>query len=79
MHDDGDLELGRIAAEIDAAATQARRYRAKDFWVPYGKQSQFFATGRFRERGFFAGTQLGKTEALAYETASLVSQRSLVD
>jgi hypothetical protein len=65
-----DVELGRIAAEIEAASQQARRYRAMDYWSQYPKQSQFFATGqRFRERGLFAGTQLGKTESAAYETA----------
>ncbi len=65
-----DVELGRLAAEIEAAGQEARRYRAKDWWRPYGKQSQFFATGlRFRERGLFAGTQLGKTECAAYEVA----------
>jgi phage terminase large subunit-like protein len=69
MHDNGDIEVGRLAAEIDAAAMQARRYRAKDFWTAYPKQLQFFATGRFRERGLFAGTQLGKTECAAYELA----------
>jgi phage terminase large subunit-like protein len=65
-----DVELGRLAAEIEAAGAEQRRYRAKDWWTPYPKQAQFFATGtRFRERGLFAGTQLGKTEALAYEVA----------
>ena len=65
-----DVELGRLAAEIEAASAEQRRYRAKDWWTPYPKQAQFFATGtRFRERGLFAGTQLGKTEALAYEVA----------
>jgi hypothetical protein len=66
---DNDVELGSIAAEIEAASTNARRYRAKDFWTPYPKQSAFFATGRFRERGLFAGTQLGKTESAAFELA----------
>src|SRR5258708_388431 len=66
-----DVELGRLAAEIEAASAEAKRYRAKDFWSPYPKQAQFFATGvRFRERGLFAGTQLGKTECAAFEMAS---------
>ena len=65
-----NYELGRLAAEIEAASAENRRYRAKDYWTPYPKQSQFFATGlRFRERGLFAGTQLGKTESAAYEMA----------
>jgi phage terminase large subunit-like protein len=65
-----DVELGRLAAEIDQASKESRRYRAMDFWSPYPKQLQFFATGqRFRERGLFAGTQLGKTESAAYEMA----------
>lgn len=68
--DNQDVELGRLAAEIEAASIEQRRYRAKDWWQSYPKQSQFFATGiQFRERGLFAGTQLGKTEALAYEMA----------
>src|SRR5262249_60378348 len=65
-----DVELGRLAAEIDAESAKARRFRALDFWRPYPKQAQFFATGlRFRERGLFAGTQLGKTESAAFEMA----------
>lgn len=69
MLEGDDIELGRVAAEIDAAGVIARKYRAKDFWVGYPKQQAFFATGRFRERGLFAGTQLGKTECAAYELA----------
>ena len=54
--DHEDVELGRLAAEIEAASAEQRRYRAKDWWQPYPKQAQFFATGiRFRERGLFAG------------------------
>jgi hypothetical protein len=65
-----DVELGRVAAEIEAASQQARKYRAMDYWRPYPKQAQFFATGlRFRERGLFAGTQLGKTECAALRRA----------
>jgi phage terminase large subunit-like protein len=71
MREEEDLELGRLAAEVEAASAEARRYRAKDWWRPYPKQDQFFATGlRFRERGLFAGTQLGKTECAAFETAA---------
>src|SRR5260221_835061 len=63
-----DYEIGRLAAEIEAAGIEARRYRAKDWWKPYPRQAQFFATGQHhRERGLFAGTQLGKTECAAYE------------
>src|SRR6266536_2196996 len=63
-----DVELGRVAAEIEQASRDARKYHAADFWQPYPRQSQFFATGiQFRERGLFAGTQLGKTECLAFE------------
>ena len=65
---DQNYELGRMAAEIEAAANENRKYQVVDYWVPYPKQSQFFATGlRFRERGLFAGSQLGKTESAAYE------------
>jgi len=70
MDDPKDMELGRMAAEIDAAGAERRRYRAIDWWRPYPKQAQFFETGqRFRERGLFAGTQLGKTESAAFEIA----------
>jgi phage terminase large subunit-like protein len=70
MHDDGDVELGRIAAEIDAAGIEASRYRRKDFWRPYPKQQEFFAgSARCREIGLFAATQSGKTECAAYALA----------
>jgi phage terminase large subunit-like protein len=69
-----NYEVGRIAAEIEAASAAARRYKAKDWWQPYPKQAQFFATGeRHRERGLFAGSQLGKTESAAYELACHLS------
>jgi hypothetical protein len=65
-----NVELGRLAAEIEQASKDQRRFRAMDYWRPYPKQLQFFATGqRYRERGLFAGTQLGKTESAAYEVA----------
>jgi len=68
--DDRDHEVGRKAAEIEAAARRAQRYRKMDYWRPYPKQAEFFAAGaKFRERGFFAGTQLGKTECAAFELA----------
>ena len=68
--DDQNYELGRMAAEIEQASAENRKYRAKDYWTPYPKQAQFFATGqRFRERGLFAGSQLGKTECAAFEMA----------
>jgi phage terminase large subunit-like protein len=72
MHDSAyeDIELGRMAAEVEAAADEARRYRRKDFWQPYPKQSEFFSGGTmFRERGLFGGTQVGKTETGAFEMA----------
>jgi phage terminase large subunit-like protein len=63
-----DYEIGRLASEIESAGIEARRYKAKDFWTAYPRQAQFFATGQHhRERGLFAGTQLGKTECAAYE------------
>jgi len=68
MSNDHDPEVGRLAAEVAKAAAEQQKYRRKDFWVPYSKQSQFFATGlRYRERALFAGTQLGKTECAAFE------------
>jgi phage terminase large subunit-like protein len=68
-----DYELGRMAAEIEAASKDARRYKLLDFWRPYPKQREFFATGNKRERGFFAGTQVGKTESAAFEMACHLS------
>ena len=63
-----DVELGRLAAEIEAASILQQRYRRKDWWQAYAKQLAYFETGlRFRERALFAGTQLGKTECAAFE------------
>jgi phage terminase large subunit-like protein len=74
--EDNDFELGRLAAEIEQAARDGRRFRAMDHWVPYPKQAQFFATGqRFRERGLFAGTQLGKSESAAFEMSCHLTGR----
>ena len=68
--DDKNVELGRKAAEIEAAARKAQRYRRADYWLPYPKQREFFDFGaRHRERALFAGSQLGKTEAAAFELA----------
>src|SRR5437763_13526950 len=65
-----DVELGRLAAEIEAASALQQRYRRKDWWQAYAKQLAYFQTGlRFRERALFAGTQLGKTESAAFEMA----------
>jgi phage terminase large subunit-like protein len=65
-----DVELGKLAVEIEAATAEAQRYRRKDFWLPYPKQAQFFENGlRFRERGLFAATQVGETECAAFELA----------
>src|SRR5262249_30579660 len=63
-------ELGRLAAEIEAATLESQRFEKLFHWKPYPKQSAFFATGnRFRERAMMAGTQLGKTECASYELA----------
>ena len=65
-----DPEVGRVAAEIEKLTQESKQYRKLDHWLPYPKQRQFLETGaRFRERGFFAGSQLGKTETGAYEMA----------
>ena len=67
---DHDPEIGRVAAEIEAASQKSRRYRKMDFWRPYPKQQEFFAaTLRHREVGFFAGSQIGKSDAGAILTA----------
>ena len=68
--DPKDENVGRLAAVVEEAAKKARLYRRMDYFQPYPKQQQFFATGqRYRERGFFAANQIGKTEAGGYETA----------
>ena len=71
--DDGeyrDVQLGRVAAQIEAAGQRARKYCAMDFWRPYPKQREFFAAGKdHREVAQFAGSQLGKTEGAAYQMA----------
>jgi phage terminase large subunit-like protein len=70
-HDDENHELGRLAAEIEAASVQQQRYRQMDYFTPYPKQLQFFeASNRHREVGFFAGTQLGKSEAGGFMMAA---------
>ena len=67
---DHDPEIGRVAAEIEAASQKSRRYRKLDFWRPYPKQQEFFcATLHHREVGLFAGSQLGKTESAAFMMA----------
>jgi phage terminase large subunit-like protein len=69
--DDRDHEVGRKAAEIEAAARKAQRYRRMDYWRPYPRQEEFIAlTRRYRESGFFAATQVGKTETAAFVTAA---------
>ena len=68
--DDKNVELGRVAAEIEHAARQSMRYRKMDHWRPYPRQQEFFcATLRHREVGLFAATQVGKSEAAAYWVA----------
>jgi phage terminase large subunit-like protein len=68
--DDRDHEVGRKAAEIEAAARRAQRYRRMDYWRPYPRQADFIAATRLhREVGFFAATQSGKTETAAFLTA----------
>jgi hypothetical protein len=68
--DDRDHEVGRKASEIRRAAELAQRYRKLDYWQPYKKQAEFFAASHHhREVGFFAATQVGKTEAAAILTA----------
>ena len=65
-----DPEVGRVAAEIEKLTQESKLYRKLDHWLPYPKQRQFLEAGaRYRERGFFAGSQLGKTECGAYEMA----------
>jgi phage terminase large subunit-like protein len=64
--DDELREIVKLLEQIE----ERKRYRLMDFFVPYDKQTQFFDAGlTYRERMFFAGNQLGKTEAGAFEMA----------
>jgi phage terminase large subunit-like protein len=70
-NDDRDHEIGRKAAEIEAAARRAQRYFKLNYWRPYPRQEEFIAlTRRYRESGFFAATQVGKTETAAFVMAA---------
>ncbi len=61
-----DAELRKILLELE----RRRKYQRIDFFEPYPKQRDFFALGAaYTERMFFAGNQLGKTEAGAFEAA----------
>jgi len=78
--EDKDENLSRMAAEVEKAAQEAQRYRRMDYWQAYPKQREFFALGKqYRERGFFAGSQLGKTEAGAFELACHLTGRYPAD
>lgn len=49
-------------------AVERKKFNQMDFYEPYPKQLEFFAQGvAHRERTFFAGNQLGKTTAGAFE------------
>jgi phage terminase large subunit-like protein len=62
-----NYEVGRLAAEIDAEAQRARKFRRMDFWTPYPKQLEVYAaTKEHREVGFFAANQVGKSESLSF-------------
>ena len=69
--DDRDHEIGRKAAEIEAAARKAQRYRQNGFLaaLSFSKLSFSPPTRHHREVGFFAATQVGKTETAAYWVA----------
>ena len=68
--EDQNLELGRMAAEIEQAAAEASSLPRDRLSFPYPKQWEFIATGvGHRERAAFFGTQTGKTETLCFETA----------
>jgi phage terminase large subunit-like protein len=60
------LKAAKALEKID----WVRTFRAFEFWKPYPKQLEFFSLGnKYTERMFFAGNQLGKTEAGAFEAA----------
>jgi phage terminase large subunit-like protein len=61
-----DRELLRL---LEQRARARATNKLADF-KPYERQAQFFAMGATkRERAFLAGTQVGKSEALAFELA----------
>jgi phage terminase large subunit-like protein len=68
MLDGDDIEVGRIAAEM-LPASPLGSIGPKTSGSVIRSSSPSSRLGRFRERGLFAGTQLGKTECAAYELA----------
>ena len=62
-------DLDRVLETLEAAA-ERKKFRVKDFFVPYPKQEQFFDLGATKhERLLMAGNQVGKSYAGAFETA----------
>jgi phage terminase large subunit-like protein len=62
-----DPRIQELLDNLELAA-QHKATHAKEFFVPYPKQQEFFDQGAiFRERCFSAGNQLGKSEAGAFE------------
>lgn len=62
-------DLHEVLATLEAA-TNRRKFRRMDFFIPYSKQQAFFDLGlTHRERLLMAGNQQGKSYAGAYETA----------
>ncbi len=56
------------ALELLETLDQRKTFRKGDFWTPYPKQMEFFTMGATkRERLFMAGTQVGKSDAGAFE------------
>jgi phage terminase large subunit-like protein len=73
MNDDEyrNPDIGRVAAEIEQAGQNARKFRRKDYWTPYPKQAAFIALSkRCRETALFAGNQLGKSDTRAFALAT---------
>ena len=82
----GEAEFAALRAELAKQEAMIRRFRLEKerrmsvdrlrFYQPYPKQKEFHQTGRkYRERGFMAGNQLGKTLAGSAEMAMHLTGR----
>lgn len=68
-------DVEQLLADLEAVVDY-RRFNKLEFFEPYAKQWEFIALGRTKkERGLFAGNQLGKSEVGAFEIASHITGR----
>lgn len=68
-------DIEQALADIEALLDY-RKYNKIEFFEPYPKQWEFIALGKSKkERGLFAGNQLGKSECGAFESACHLTGR----